>query len=139
MSSDDAKDIQISTDLFEGEQHVISQLRKLRALTSERPSFVQPYIIVNIASCLEWYARAKVKQLIDFYPQQINVSAQILKETRPDYARLLRIDQIKFSLGDLVALANNFSSIEKINRLFDELLIREKKLDLHLRKKSGRA
>jgi len=112
-------------DLFEGDQYAVARIRQLKSITNNPRS--RPFIIVNLVSCLEWYARSKVKQLIDFHSDRINTNAKLLRDARINYTLLLRTRNQNFSLGDIIAISKNFSSVEDIEESIGDLIVRADK------------
>lgn len=112
-------------DLHDGTDHSITRARQLnQILRDEGESNLWPLIIVNLASCLEWFARSAIKQLIDYSADRVNPEARLLRELKINYALILQSHTNQFSIGDIVALSRNFSSFEDIDSTIKDILRR---------------
>ena len=75
------------TDLYEGARHSSTRLRQLLLVVQNNADHaLWPLAIANATSCLEWFARSVLQQLIDFAAEQIQRDAvpeiQVLLERR---------------------------------------------------------
>jgi len=108
-------------DLHDGHVHALARVRQIRAyIQDQRLKELRPLTIVTLVTCLEWFARAMIKNLIDYAPDLINSDARLLRDVKLNYSTILRTHTNQFSIGDLVALSRNFSSFDDIQEsLFD--------------------
>lgn len=111
------------SDLNEGPQLSIMRLRQMsRILDDDYETNLWPLITVNAVTCLEWYARSILKQLIDYSADRINPEARILRELRINYALILQANVKRFTIGDIVATSRNFSSFDDIDATLSDLI-----------------
>src|SRR5260370_26284591 len=108
-------------DLHDGHIHALARVRQIRSsIQDQRLTELRPLTIVSLVTCLEWFARAMIKNLIDHAPDLINGDARLLRDVKLNYSTILRTHKNQFSIGDLVALSRNFSSFDDIQEtLFD--------------------
>lgn len=110
------------TDLNEGPQICIMRLRQLNRIVRDREEGeLWPLALVNVATCLEWFARSVVKHLIDYAAERINPNARLLRELKINYALILQAHLNHFSIGDIVAMSRNFSSFDEIEEMLSDL------------------
>lgn len=127
-------------DLNDGHVHALMRVRQIRqTIPDYRLEELRPLLVVNLVTCTEWFARAMIKNLIDYAAESINPEATLLREVKLNYSTILRSHVNRFSIGDVVALSRNFSSFDDVkDTLFD--LVGEpkgslfKKLDMSLKK-----
>lgn len=111
------------TDLNEGPQICIMRLRQLRLLVGDyNEGELWPLALVNVATCLEWFARSLVKHLIDYSADRVNPNARLLRELKINYGLILQAHKKQFSIGDIVAMSRNFSSFDDIQDTLNDLM-----------------
>ncbi|MGL3106689.1 lysozyme inhibitor LprI family protein [Bradyrhizobium sp. BR 1432] len=111
-----------SDDLNEGPQICIRRLRQLNAIVQGHENAeLWPLALVNVATCLEWFARSLIKHLIDYSADRINPDAKLLRELKINYSLILQAHVDRFSIGDIVAMSRNFSSFDEIDGTLNDL------------------
>jgi uncharacterized protein YecT (DUF1311 family) len=80
-----------------------------------------PLALVNVATCLEWFARSIVKQLIDYSTERINPNARLLRDLKINYGLIVQAHVNHYSIGDIVAMSRNFSSFDEIEDALNDL------------------
>lgn len=109
-------------DLNEGPQICITRLRQLKLVVQNYDKGeLWPLALVNVATCLEWFARSVVKHLIDYSAERINPNARLLKDLKINYGLILQARVNHFSIGDIVAMSRNFSSFDEIEDTLNDL------------------
>jgi uncharacterized protein YecT (DUF1311 family) len=110
-------------DLYDGARHATERLRQLRIVVQDNKDHaLWPLAIVNAATCLEWFARSMLQQLIDFAAEQINPEARILRDLKISYALILQARSSHLSIGAIIASSRNFSSFEEIDSALTDLM-----------------
>jgi uncharacterized protein YecT (DUF1311 family) len=111
------------SDLSEGPKIPILRLRQLSQIVQDDyETRLWPLVIVNAATCLEWYARTVLKHLIDYAAERINPDARVLRDLKINYALILQAHVRRFSIGDIVAMSRNFSSFDDIDTTLNDLM-----------------
>ncbi|MCK1517450.1 DUF1311 domain-containing protein [Bradyrhizobium sp. 190] len=111
------------TDLYDGARHSTARLRQLLLVVQDNTDHaLWPLAIVNATTCLEWFARSVLQQLIDFAPEQINPEARILRDLKINYALILQARSTYLSVGAIVAMSRNFSSFDEIDVTLTDLM-----------------
>jgi uncharacterized protein YecT (DUF1311 family) len=114
-------------DLNEGPQICIMRLRQLNRIVRDyNVGELWPLALVNVATCLEWFARSVVKHLIDYSTERINPNALLLRELRINYSLIVQAHVNHYSIGDIVAMSRNFSSFDEIESTLNDLTNRTK-------------
>lgn len=109
-------------DLDEGPQICVMRLRQLKLVIQDRDKGkLWPLALVNVATCLEWFARSLVKHLIDYSADRINPNAKLLKDLKINYGLVVQARVSHFSIGDIVAMSRNFSSFDEIEDTLNDL------------------
>lgn len=109
-------------DLNEGPQICIMRLRQLKLLVQDNEKGeLWPLALVNVATCMEWFARSLVKHLIDYSAERVNPNARLLKDLKINYGLILQAHVNQFSIGDIVAMSRNFSSFDDIEGTLNDL------------------
>jgi uncharacterized protein YecT (DUF1311 family) len=109
-------------DLNEGPQICIMRLRQLKLIVQDyNEGELWPLALVNVATCLEWFARSVVKHLIDYSAERINPNARLLRDLKINYSLILQAHINHFSIGDIVAMSRNFSSFDEIEATLNDL------------------
>jgi hypothetical protein len=109
-------------DLNEGPQICIMRLRQLKLVVqNDDKGELWPLALVNVATCMEWFARSLVKHLIDYSAERINPNARLLKDLKINYSLILQAHINHFSIGDIVAMSRNFSSFDDIEDTLNDL------------------
>ncbi|MDI2076795.1 MULTISPECIES: lysozyme inhibitor LprI family protein [Bradyrhizobium] len=109
-------------DLNEGPQICVMRLRQLMLIIQDRDKGeLWPLALVNVATCLEWFARSLVKHLIDYSADRINPNAKLLKDLKINYSLIVQARVNHFSIGDIVAMSRNFSSFDEIEGTLNDL------------------
>lgn len=109
-------------DLNEGPRVSVVRLRQLlKIVHKSRENELWPLALVNVASCMEWFARTIVKHLIDYSADRINPDARILRDLKLNYALVLQAHTQNFSIGDIVATSRNFTSFDDIDGVIEDL------------------
>ncbi|TFV75846.1 DUF1311 domain-containing protein [Bradyrhizobium frederickii] len=111
-----------SDDLNQGPEICIRRLRQLKAIVhGYEDGELWPLALVNVATCLEWFARSIIKHLIDYSADRINPDAKLLRELKINYSLILQAHVNRFSIGDIVAMSRNFSSYDEIEGTLNDL------------------
>ncbi len=98
------------------------RLRQLKLIVQDYDKGeLWPLALVNVATCLEWFARSLVKHLIDYSAERINPNARLLKDLKINYGLILQAHVNHFSIGDIVAMSRNFSSFDEIEDTLNDL------------------
>ena len=110
-------------DLYDGVRHSTERLRQLLLVVHDNKDHaLWPLAIVNAATCLEWFARSMLQQLIDFAAEQINPDARILRDLKINYALILQARSNNLSIGAIIASSRNFSSFDEIDSALTDLM-----------------
>jgi uncharacterized protein YecT (DUF1311 family) len=110
-------------DIYGGARHSIARLRQLRLLVQRNSDHaLWPLAIVNATTCVEWFARCALQQLIDYAAEQINPEARILRDLKVSYASILQARTSHLSIGAIVATSRNFSSFDEIDGTLIDLM-----------------
>jgi hypothetical protein len=110
-------------DLNEGSRISIVRLRQLAsAMQDDHETSLWPLVLVNATTCLEWFAKSVLKQLIDYSADRINPDDRVLRDLKINYALILQANMHQFSIGDIVATGRNFSSFEDIDATLNDLM-----------------
>lgn len=126
-------------DLHDGHVHALARVRQIRSTAQDWTLHeLHPLLVVNLATSFEWFARAMIKNLIDFAPDQINSDARVIRELKLNYSTIIRTHKNQFSIGDLIALNRNFGSFDDIQETLLDLVAKPNglltsKLKMHLR------
>lgn len=74
--------------------------------------FLRPYYLVSICTCLEWHARSRVRDFIEYYADRLDVDDKIIPR---DLAAKTIIEGIKqgSTIGELVAVTLRINSTEE--------------------------
>lgn len=109
-------------DLNEGPQICILRLRQLKLIVQDNDKGeLWPLALVNVATCMEWFARSLVKHLIDYSADRINPNARLLKDLKINYGLIVQARVNHYSIGDIVAMSRNFSSFDEIEGTLSDL------------------
>lgn len=109
-------------DLNEGPQICVMRLRQIkRQMQASDKGELWPLALVNVATCLEWFARSVVKHLIDYSAERINPNARLLRDLKINYGLIVQAHVNHFSIGDIVAMSRNFSSFAEIQETLNDL------------------
>jgi hypothetical protein len=110
-------------DLSEGPKVSIMRLRQLsRVVQEDYETNLWPLVLVNTATCLEWFARTVLKHLIDYSSDRVNPDARVLRDLKINFALVLQANNQQFSIGDIVATSRNFSSFDDIESTIQDLV-----------------
>ena len=98
------------------------RLRQLNAvIRDDNNPELWPLALVNVATCLEWFARSLIKHLIDNSAERMNPNAKLLRDLKINYGLILQAHTSQFSIGDIVAMSRNFSSFDEIEEILLDL------------------